>query len=91
MWRISSSDGKRWVQGGAGTRPRASADMQGVLDADGPVEIAPLTGEFYTPAGPNDQTALFLRARNAVGYPQSVTGRVPRFPTPAAPPAGGVS
>lgn len=92
MWRVSSRSGTSWVQYDIG-RFSASADMQRVLlDVDRPVEVAPNTGQLYTPSGPNDQVAMFLRARSAVGFPQQVVGTPPALPAlPQASTAPGVT
>jgi hypothetical protein len=81
MWRIASSSGGRWIQwDGPGRVSGQPADLVSLVDSGSVlrVEIAPLSGEFYTPAGPDDPIAVFLRARNSVGGGAVQSGVVPR-------------
>ncbi len=77
MWQVSSKNGKSWVRYEGG-RTSTSADMAPVVvDSDRPVEIAPMSGEFHSGRG---ELGMFLRARNAVGWPHQVTGKPPAVP-----------
>lgn len=91
MWRVCSADGRRWVQhnddGRVDTEP---ASLLGQVLEPGPVEIQPLTGAWYTPAGPGDPVAVFLRARNLVGGGLQVQGRPPRVPAAGGPAPDGI-
>lgn len=80
MWRLSSPNGASWVQYNDGGGFTGSVDMQTVIADSRPVEIAPMSGQMYTPTGPNDQVAVFLRARNILGRPFQVVGAAPAVP-----------
>lgn len=84
MWRVSSPDGRAWVQYdngrvSAGGLP-AGVDVQG----DQPVEVLPMTGQWYRPSGDRDPVAVFLRARQVIGdNGLRVTGSPPVLPQSA--------
>lgn len=80
MWRvISSNDPGRWVQcdddGAITSAPQSLA--RHVFCDGSPVELAPLSGEFYTPSGPGDPVAVFLSACRQVATRVRVEGRQP--------------
>jgi len=81
MWRMTSTDGKNWVQQD-GTAWTASADLQDLINGDPlpPVEIAAMTGAIYTPLPGLDPVAIYLHARMRLGDPARVTGTPPPIP-----------
>lgn len=93
MWRVSSEDGLRWVQfdeaaDEAGRVICQPVELAGDLIGALPVEVAPMSGQWYRPAGPVDPVAVFLRALRHVGGRTVVTGRPPAVPSVPAGPAG---
>lgn len=89
MWQLASTDGRSWVRYEAG-RASASADLQvAVAQAGQPVEVAANTGMIYEPYGAGDPVGVFLHARNALGWPQKLTGTPPAgIPVPPPAPTG---
>jgi hypothetical protein len=89
MWRMSSPDGRRWVQYDGPGRVSASGGLDAYVTTGlGPVEVNPLSGVFYEPKGADDEVAVFLRARAVVGdNAPTVTGTPPKLPAFGSPPA----
>ncbi len=84
MWRVSSSDGTRWVQQDDDGRVDAQpVGLVAIVCDPAPTEIAPMTGQWYTPSGESDPVAVFLRARTIVGGGVRVAGVPPRVPAVA--------
>lgn len=83
MWQVSSSDGTRWVRWDAGQVSSQPAELADLVSGDQPVEVAVMSGEFYTPKRSGDPVAVFLRARNLVGGGPRVTGQAPAAPSAA--------
>lgn len=75
-----------WVQCDGPGQVTASPGLLTPVLVDGRVEVLPNTGRYYTPAGPNDETAVFLRARRLIGdNGLQVFGHPPLIPeTPEA-------
>lgn len=79
MWRVSSEDGTRWVQYDDGMITSEPADLALRARSVLPVELAAMTGDFYTPKRADDPVAVFIRARTLVGR-HVVTGTAPHVP-----------
>lgn len=90
MWRVSSSDSTRWVQWEAGRIAAEPAGLLAVVSGGDPVEVAPMTGDWYQPRSASDPVAVFLRARAVVGGGVRVTGQPPRVPVAGGPVVPGV-
>lgn len=86
MWRMTSADGKRWVQfddqPGPGRVSASAPELAGRCNDPGPVEIAPMSGQFHTPpaGAAADSLAVFLRAEQILGQSARLTGQPPRRP-----------
>lgn len=82
IWKVTSSDGKRWV-GWNGTDWDADpASRPGVAAYSGqPVEVATMS-VTYTPREDPDELGTFLLARYLLGADATVTGSPPQVPEP---------
>ncbi len=90
MWRVSSTDGKTWVEVDRGRVDGAGPALTAVLTGSGPIEVAPLSGVLYEPTGPRDETAMLLRARAVIGDNNMRTsGALPQLPDAGQAATGG--